>query len=324
MSGLPDLSNETYRPPVALRENVGFREFAGAIRRDFGIASFTSLVSGKRRVAELPDHDSEIQQRVEVVGSPRVKMSGPASFIQFPRGTRAGTFLHKVFEGVDFKQSTTLSIQALVRQLLEEFSFDADWEGAVTGMVQNVLSTSLDRATADLSLSRISAQERLNEMEFHMPLDLLTSGKLRFILQSHLGKRFPKITSDLLDQLEFSPVSGFMKGFIDLVFCFQGRYYLVDWKSTFLGDDFTDYATERVTETMWREGYILQYLLYVVALDRYLGFRIKDYQYSSHFGGVYYVFLRGVNPAEGPKYGIYRDLPDESLVRALSDGLSSM
>ena len=60
--GLPDFSNETYRPPVAVRENVGFREFAGAIRRDFGIASFTSLVSGNRRVAELPDHDSTAQK----------------------------------------------------------------------------------------------------------------------------------------------------------------------------------------------------------------------------------------------------------------------
>ncbi len=324
VSGLPDFSNETYRPPAAVRENVGFREFAGAIRRDFGIASFTSLVSGKRRAAELPDHDSTAQLREEVVESPRVVMSSPASFIHFPRGTRAGKFLHKVLEGVDFKQSTTASIQTLVRQLLEEFGFDADWEGAVTGMVQNVLNTPLDRANPDLVLSRISAQERLNEMEFNMPLDLLTSGKLRFILKSHLGKGFPNMTWGMLDKLEFSPVSGFMKGFIDLVFCFQGRYYLVDWKSNFLGDDLTDYATERLTETMWREGYILQYLLYVVALHRYLRFRIKDYQYSSHFGGVYYVFLRGVGPLEGSKYGIYRDHPDESLVRALSESLSSV
>ena len=322
--GLPDLSNETYRPPVAVQQNVDFREFAGAIRRDFGIASFTSLVQGKRRGVELPDHDSAAQSKEEAVESPKVESSSRTSFAHFPRGTRAGKFLHKVLEGVDFKQSTRGSIQSLVQELLEEFGFDLDWEGAVTGMVQNVLNTPLDRAKPDLVLSRISARERLNEMEFNMPLDLLTSGKLRFILKSHLGKGFPNVTWGMLDKLDFSPVSGFMKGFIDLVFYFQGRYYLVDWKSTFLGGDFTDYATERLTESMWREGYILQYLLYVVALHRYLRFRIKDYQYSTHFGGVFYLFLRGVNAQRGSEFGIYKALPDESLVRALSDGLSSV
>ena len=76
-----------------------------------------------------------------------------------------------------------------------------DWEEAVTGMVQNILSTPLDRANPDLVLSRISAQERLNEMEFNMPLDLLTSGKLRFILKSHLGKGFPKMTCGYVGQI---------------------------------------------------------------------------------------------------------------------------
>ena len=89
-----------------------------------------------------------------------------------------------------------------------------------------------------------------------------------------------------------------MKGFIDLIFCFQGRYYLIDWKSNFLGDDLTDYATERLTETMWREGYILQYLLYVVACIGTWDFDSKTINTPRHFGGVYYVFLRGVNPLQ--------------------------
>ena len=216
------------------------------------------------------------------------------------------------------------SIQTLVRQLLEEFGFEPDWEGAVTGMVQNVLNTPLDRANPDLVLSRISAQERLNEMEFNMPLDLLTSGKLRFILKSHLGKGFPNMTWGMLDKLEFSPVSGFMKGFIDLVFCFQGRYYLIDWKSNFLGDDLTDYATERLTETMWREGYILQYLLYVVALHRYLGFRIKDYQYSSPFWRCLLCLPKRCQSPGRFKVWNLSGSPDESLVRALSECLSSV
>jgi exodeoxyribonuclease V beta subunit len=321
--GLPEFSKETYHPQATVRENLGFREFAGTIRRDFGIASFTSLVSGNRRMSELPDHDSAAQIRKEAVSSPRGGKRSLPSLSQFPRGTRAGKFLHKVLEGIDFNQSTISSIQTLVGHLLEEYSFELAWEETVTRMVQNILSAPLDLANPDLVLSRISAHERLNEMEFNIPLDLLSSGKLRSILKSYLRTPFPKMTAGILEELGFSPVSGYMKGFIDLIFCFQGCYYLIDWKSNFLGDDLTDYATERLKETMWREGYILQYLLYVVALHRYLGFRLKDYQYPRHFGGVFYVFLRGVDPLHGPKYGVYQDLPDESLVRALSDCLSS-
>lgn len=275
-------------------------------------------------MAELPDHDSSaLRDDKEAVKSPGGGMSSYDSFVHFPRGARAGTFLHKVLEGVDFNQSTQESIQAHVQQLLEEFGFESDWQVAVTRMIQNILRIPLDPANTNLVLSRISAQERLNELEFNIPLDPLTSGKLRFILKSHLGKKFPKMTSVMLDRIEFPPVTGFMKGFIDLTFCFQGRYYLVDWKSTYLGDDLTDYALERLRETMWRERYIVQYLLYVVALHRYLEFRVRDYEYPRHFGGIYYVFLRGVDPQLGPKYGIYQDLPDESLVRALSECLSS-
>ena len=158
-------------------------------------------------------------------------------------------------------------------------------------------------------------------MEFNIPLDLLTSKKLQAILKSFSGKDFPVLTSDLLEQLSFAPVRGYMKGFIDLIFSFQSRYYLVDWKSNYLGDSLNDYATERLAEIMWKEWYVVQYLLYSVALHRFLNFRLKDYQYERHFGGVFYVFLRGVSSQHDPEVGIYRDLPPASLVRALSSCL---
>jgi exodeoxyribonuclease V beta subunit len=69
---------------------------------------------------------------------------------------------------------------------------------------------------------------------------------------------------------------------------------------------------------MVRELYALQYHLYTVALDRYLAFRIPDYEYSTHFGGVYYLFLRGMNCKRGSKYGVFFDRPAEALIRELS------
>jgi exodeoxyribonuclease V beta subunit len=71
-------------------------------------------------------------------------------------------------------------------------------------------------------------------------------------------------------------------------------------------------------QAMENNLYALQYLLYTVALDRYLSLRVKNYNYSTHFGGVIYVFLRGVNKEYGETAGFYRDHPSEELIRELT------
>jgi exodeoxyribonuclease V beta subunit len=112
-----------------------------------------------------------------------------------------------------------------------------------------------------------------------------------------------------------------MRGFIDLVFEHGGRYYLIDWKSNHLGSRPEDYGQEALGAAMRDDLYILQYHLYAVALHEYLKNRVKDYDYDRHFGGTFYVFLRGVDPAMGPDYGIFRDRPARGLIEALSEGL---
>jgi exodeoxyribonuclease V beta subunit len=121
--------------------------------------------------------------------------------------------------------------------------------------------------------------------------------------------------------LDFTPVHGFLRGFIDLVFSCDNRFYLVDWKSNHLGNTFEDYGPSALTEAMIREYYLLQYHLYVVALDRYLAIRIPGYRYQDHFGGVYYIFLRGVDPETGTHFGIFHDRPPGPLVETLTSAL---
>jgi exodeoxyribonuclease V beta subunit len=110
-----------------------------------------------------------------------------------------------------------------------------------------------------------------------------------------------------------------MKGYIDLVFESGGKYYLVDYKSTWLGNKYSDYAADPLAEAMAREHYYLQYLIYTVALHRYLTLRLSAYDYESHFGGVYYLFLRGMAPHR--KTGIFWDRPKLGLVKALETRL---
>jgi exodeoxyribonuclease V beta subunit len=109
-----------------------------------------------------------------------------------------------------------------------------------------------------------------------------------------------------------------MKGFMDMVFRYEGRFYLVDWKSNFLGPGPEDYGPQGMVRAMEEGFYILQYTIYTLALNQYLKVRLPGYEYERDFGGVYYVFLRGVEPSRGAEFGIYRDRPSRRLIEALT------
>jgi exodeoxyribonuclease V beta subunit len=106
-------------------------------------------------------------------------------------------------------------------------------------------------------------------------------------------------------------------GVIDLVFEHAGRYYVADYKSNLLGKRFDDYAPEALVGGMLARRYDLQYLLYTLALHRYLGMRLPGYDYARHLGGVFYLFLRGMRPDTGPGRGVFFTQPPRGLIDAL-------
>jgi exodeoxyribonuclease V beta subunit len=223
-----------------------------------------------------------------------------------------------LFELVDFSLQPIEPVRQLVREKLAQFGFEAGWQDAVFQMLRNVLSTTLDPTGGGFTLSSLPGTRRLHELEFSFPLDLLTSKRLRAAFAVHRSLEFPAGLPEALAELDFVPVRGTMKGFIDLVFERDGRFYIADWKSNFLGPDLEAYGQSALRDTMIRELYVLQYHLYVVAVDRYLSFRIPEYEYRSHFGGVYYLFLRGMDPQQGAQNGVFYDRPSEALIRELS------
>jgi len=135
--------------------------------------------------------------------------------------------------------------------------------------------------------------------------------------------RFARVRAlgEAIGRLAFTPVRGMVRGFMDLVFCHNGRYYIADWKSNHLGGRLEDYGGERLAAEMDRRLYQLQYLLYTVALHNFLAARLPGYDYASYFGGVYYLFLRGIDQAAGPSHGIFRDRPPQGLIEELSAAL---
>ncbi|MDE0507916.1 MAG: PD-(D/E)XK nuclease family protein, partial [Gammaproteobacteria bacterium] len=112
---------------------------------------------------------------------------------------------------------------------------------------------------------------------------------------------------------------GYLRGFIDLTFEHEGRWYVLDYKSNWLGNQAEDYEPERLGRAMRQHRYQLQYLIYLLALHRYLRTRLPDYDYERHIGGAFYLFLRGMDPADGMTRGVWFDRPSEQCIEALDD-----
>ena len=153
--------------------------------------------------------------------------------------------------------------------------------------------------------------------EFHFPFPQAFAGSgqacsRRFETEKYLDR----ISKDDCQRIEGE---GYLKGLIDLTFNKDGKYYLLDWKSNKLGG-FTDgFGEMEVEKEMFTHHYVLQYHLYTVALHRFLQSRLRDYTYDRHFGGVYYLFVRGMKT--GSDRGIFYDLPDLETVQTLENFL---
>jgi exodeoxyribonuclease V beta subunit len=121
--------------------------------------------------------------------------------------------------------------------------------------------------------------------------------------------------------LDFAPRRGWLKGYIDLVFFHDGRYYLADWKSNRLGAQGAAYGQQALTAAMASHHYALQLHIYSLALHRYLRWRLPSYDFERHFGGVFYFFLRGIDPAR-PDLGIMQQRPTLETIEALDAWLT--
>ncbi|MGD8386365.1 MAG: exodeoxyribonuclease V subunit beta [Desulfobacteraceae bacterium] len=303
------------RPPVLVS-----RTFQGRMDRSWSISSFSSLTSSISHAEEIADRDAESENgepELRRLAEPSLKETPPQGFFAFPRGTRSGICLHALLESVDFKYASHGALSPRVREMLLAHGFDPAWESDVTQMLQDVLTTPLDPQDPGLRLERLSPQDRLNELAFTFPLNSMSVQSLRKIISRHDSETMPHTLPERVGRLRFAPVRGFMRGFIDLVFQYNDRFYLLDWKSNDLGPTPDHYALERLQTAMLDHLYPLQYLIYTLALDRYLALRIPGYRYDTHFGGVFYVFLRGVNPARGAGSGVVRERPPVSMVREL-------
>jgi exodeoxyribonuclease V beta subunit len=242
---------------------------------------------------------------------------GKHTIFSFAKGAQAGIFFHDLFEHLDFTINDNQGLASHVAVKMLAYGIDPVWQDAIAHTVENVLSVPLASPYDAFSLSMIPRQQRINEMEFYFPLQKISVGSLRDAFRLQAGGSKMKGFPEQMGRLQFAPAQGFMKGFIDLVFSFKGRYYLADWKSNHLGYAIEDYKPGVLETTMARSYYTLQYHIYTLALHLFLQGQIPGYQYEKDFGGVFYLFIRGMDCKQGGGYGVFYDRPSKALVDAL-------
>lgn len=293
------------------------KEFSGTVESAWRIASFSSLTQSKaQRYSEGQDYDAVISSLHS--DSDRELSATQNDIFAFPHGAAAGVFMHDLLENLDFTAEREIVAESVQRKLME-YGYDISWQDALCSMLDNVLHVNLLRGFPGLKLACVPNDSKIAEMEFYYPVSRFNRGELQNLFQRFYGSsRFAGFSEKLAD-IAPSTLNGFLKGFIDLIFEFQGRYYLLDWKSNFLGNTVDSYHQDRLGLIMEKEMYILQYHIYTIALHRYLASRLTEYTYKDNFGGIFYIFLRGVSKQRGPECGIFYDLPHHDLVAALNE-----
>ena len=228
----------------------------------------------------------------------------------FPRGPRVGVALHDLLEQLDFAAPRN-DLQTYCRRCLDRLGLGNQeelWLQVLSDWLIDILETPM---TADngFSLADIPQHRRLNELEFFFPVNL-SADFIKALRQAGY------LTSDL--QLSIQKLKGMMTGYIDLTVEHDGRFFLIDYKSNDLGPNVAAYNDEAILNAIRSHRYDLQYLIYTVALHRYLKQCIDGYRYEQHFGGVYYLFLRGMTGKSAS--GVFADRPAAALIEQL-DGL---
>jgi exodeoxyribonuclease V beta subunit len=303
----------------------------------FRTSSFTALVAGgDAREGPLDDgRDVEQDARGEEAplrsGPPRD--DEPILLDQFPRGPRAGNALHAILEELDFELRDEAELPRRTRDQLSRHGLDADaWTEPVCRALRSMLETPLREEGSRVTLLGIPRKRRKSEMEFTFPAGdakrsrtmPLTGESLARVLRRREGTALPRGYADSVAALGFAPLAGFLRGFIDLVFEHDGRFYVVDYKSNHLGPVADAYRASALVRPMAHHHYFLQYHLYTVAVHRHLQGRVPDYDYDAHFGGVFYLFLRGMSADRGPRTGVFFDRPQKEAVLELSRAIGGV
>ena len=223
-------------------------------------------------------------------------------FRELPKGVKTGNMIHELLEWIDFTDDKHWE-KVIRRTLAKHYPGKMDnpeWSQHLKTLLTHIVQVQLQTSNP-FSLDAISRKDRVNELDFHFPMpETIQPQKIQEVLPYEDPRELQVISRK---------VNGFMTGFVDMVFFKDGKYYILDWKTNFLGDTLEHYRDEHLLHAMNAHNYHLQYLIYSVGLRRYLRKQLGPAYSDEVLGGVCYLFIRGIR--EGSTAGIYQVCPSK-------------
>ncbi len=233
------------------------------------------------------EEDGTRLNREEGEEEPPFAAGETVSAMELPPGAHTGNALHELLETMDFAAAErAVDAEALsgdsrlvetAKRILRGNGLSEEYSATALKLAWNTLRMPLPDPAGGPPFQLASIAARKHEMEFLFPF-------------AGLSPPVPLMNEEARNNIAIR--NGFLWGFMDLIFRHQGRYYLLDWKSNLLDR----YGARDIESDMRKHHYDLQYQLYAVALDKWLGARLPGYDPERDFGGVFYLYLRGASP----------------------------
>ncbi len=315
----PDLSDAVFTAVGEVAQDGAARLPTRVVGENWWIASYSALhSSGGRISADTPQEDAfreATTARTSPTAAPMPESraaAGPSTGLLhgFPRGPEVGNFLHALLQWCAEQGFGRLAATpALLRDAVARRCILRGWEawiGPLTTWLSHFISTPIPAPGGSFALSELS--NCVAEMEFWLAAHKVNVEKVDELVCRHTqgGAARPRLDPGTLN--------GMLKGFMDLLVEHEGRYFVVDYKSNWLGPDDGAYTAEAMGRVILEQRYELQYVLYLLALHRLLKLRLPEYDYDRHVGGALYLFLRG---SHAPSQGLHAERPPLELIEAL-------
>lgn len=272
--------------------NTSFKKFQGNIKTDFVLTSYSQITNGIDYYDEIEDFED-------------TETSFELPAMSLPKGVNTGLFYHNLMENVDFSEEVN---ENQVIDIMDKFKIDSSLKDIVVENLKTVFSKNLK---GHFTLKNLSAEKISKEFEFVFSVKQLENffTGLRTIYEKNGKNSYIRLLDKLF--IDYKQDNVFIKGYIDLFFCHEGKYYILDWKTNYLGNKIEDFTSENLQKTICSSFYFLQYSIYTFAAVKYLESRIENFS-PDQFGGIFYIFMRGIN-AENDAGIFFDNFNTESL-----------
>ncbi len=280
------LAREDVRPDL-----LAAPRYEASFERDWSVGSFTSLV--RHAVAAQPapppapmraQEETLLEEEPQVLTPPRIE---DAPWHRFPRGSVPGNFMHEQLEwmaGEGFGRADEPEFLVRLGQRIERAGWGHRQDDALAWL-HAVVTTELPPLGAALA----GLDDPMPELEFWFPSERLDVAGLDRLCRTRIMKGLERPT------LPPRVLHGMLKGFADLVFEHEGRYWVLDYKTNALGPGDAAYTQAAMELGMAEHRYDIQGTIYMLALHRLLRSRLgAAYDPRARLGGAVFLFLRGI------------------------------